>query len=254
MTEDDAELVALLDNELDEISKSRLLARLQADEALNQRYEALRAAGAPIAAAFDALLETAPVERLTAALRFADQTRAPAQRATRFVSRELAAGIAIGLLVAGAAASIGLSFAPHPDGKDWRAAIVEYMSLYNADTFALANPDAAREAEELRALSAKVGSAVTPENVTVVGLRFKTAAIFAYDGKPLGQIAYVDAIGAPVLFCVIADAEADVRKRDEVRGDLSLSSWSRGGRGYMVIGRLSEERVAGLASTLERRF
>jgi anti-sigma factor RsiW len=254
MTEDDAELVALIDNELDEISKSRLLARLHADEALSRRYEALRAVGAPIAAAFDALLENAPVARLSAALRFADPRRAPARRTARFALRELAAGIAIGLLVAGAAASIGLSLAPHPDGKDWRAAIVEYMSLYSADTFALANPDPARAAEELRALSAKLGSALTPENVTVAGLRFKTAQVFAYEGKPLGQIAYVDANGAPVLFCVIAEAEADAPTRDEMRGDVSLSSWSRGGRGYMVIGRLPEERVAELASTLERRF
>ena len=50
MAEEDAELVALLDNELDEDAKGRLLARLAKDEALRERYEALREAGVQIAA------------------------------------------------------------------------------------------------------------------------------------------------------------------------------------------------------------
>jgi anti-sigma factor RsiW len=38
------------------------------------------------------------------------------------------------------------------------------------------------------------------------------------------------------------------------RGDLAPSSWSRDGRGYLVIGRLSEAQVAELAQTLKARF
>ena len=75
MTDDDAELVALIDNELDEDRKSALLARLETDERLRERYEALRETGAPIAAAFDALLGQAPIERLRAGLP-ADAARA----------------------------------------------------------------------------------------------------------------------------------------------------------------------------------
>ena len=65
MTDEDQELVALIDNELDEERKTRLLARLAEDPALRARYEALRDAGAPIGAAFDTLLAQAPVARLT---------------------------------------------------------------------------------------------------------------------------------------------------------------------------------------------
>lgn len=64
MIVDDAELVALIDDE----EKARLLAQLAADEGLRQRYEALREAGAHISASFDALLGTAPLSRLSAAL------------------------------------------------------------------------------------------------------------------------------------------------------------------------------------------
>ncbi len=77
MTDDDAQLVALIDNELDEDSKGRLLARLNADDALRRRYEALRDTGAPIAASLAALAEAAPMARLRATLASTDPNRAP---------------------------------------------------------------------------------------------------------------------------------------------------------------------------------
>ena len=68
MPDDDAELVALIDNELDDSNRTALLARLAADEGLRQRYEELRQTGAPLAASFDVLLGQAPLGRLRAAL------------------------------------------------------------------------------------------------------------------------------------------------------------------------------------------
>lgn len=68
MAEEDAELVALIDNELDAGAKSRVLARLAEDKTLRVRYEVLRETGEPIAQAFEALIENAPLDRLRAAL------------------------------------------------------------------------------------------------------------------------------------------------------------------------------------------
>ena len=42
MPDDDAELVALIDNELDDSNRTALLARLAADDGLRQRYEEFR--------------------------------------------------------------------------------------------------------------------------------------------------------------------------------------------------------------------
>ena len=44
------------------------------------------------------------------------------------------------------------------------------------------------------------------------------------------------------------------RLRLEQRGELSLASWSREGRGYLVIGRIPEERAVAFAETLEKRI
>ena len=64
----------------------------------------------------------------------------------------------------------------------------------------------------------------------------------------------MDAHGAPVLFCVLSGARADAEAHSERRGDLSLTSWTNGGRSYLVIGRLPEQQIAELAGIFEKRF
>jgi anti-sigma factor RsiW len=124
MAEEDAELVALLDNELDEVAKGRLLARLAKDEALRKRYEALREAKSQITASFDALLEMAPLARLRAALPPEGAPRAASGRFAGIAFRELAAGIVVGLLAA-TAAWVALG-----ERGDWSEAVVQNEELY----------------------------------------------------------------------------------------------------------------------------
>ena len=163
MTEDDAELVALIDNELDESRRTALLARLAADEQLRRRYDELREAGAPIAASLEALLEQAPLARLRAALPPDGPVRQPSRQLSGIALRELAAGIVIGLLAAGAAAWVALSFGLLGERQDWRAAVVEYVDLYTNEFFSPLHPDAALQALELSAVGARVGADLTPD-------------------------------------------------------------------------------------------
>jgi anti-sigma factor RsiW len=254
MTGDDTELVALIDNELDEEARGNLLARLACDEDLRRRYEALCEAGAPIAASFDALIETAPLPRLRAMLPPPVAARARLWRFSGVSLRDLAAGIVIGLLAAGAVAWIAFSGAPSGEREDWRSTVAEYMELYTNETFALPNPDRAFLAKKLSVIAERVGVALTPESLAVPGLRLESADLLSYDGAPLGEIAYVDAHDSPVLFCVIANGGADTPNRSEKREALALSSWSGDGRGYLVIGRAPEVQVAEFAQTLKARF
>jgi anti-sigma factor RsiW len=250
MSDDDAELVALIDNELDESHRAALMARLAADERLRQRYEALRDAGAPLAASFDELLRQAPLARLRVALTAGELVRRPPGRFARIALRELAAGIVVGLFAAGLVAwALGL----FRGKEDWRTAVAEYAQLYTNETFAPLKPDPALEAAELSFVGAKVGADLTPENVALPGLRFTTAFMLSHAGHPLGVIAYVDPTGTPVLFCIHANHAPDAPLRSQRRGDLSLASWSRGGRGHLVIGHMPEERAVALAQMLEKR-
>ena len=248
MADDDAELVALIDNELDEGSRTALLARLQADERLRQRYEEFRQTGAPLAASLDKLLTQAPLARLRAALPVDSPVRQP-----RITLRDLAAGI-IGILAAGAAAWVALSLGLLRERQDWRTAVVEYTNLYTNETFSPLNPDASLQAIELSALGAMVGVNLTPESVALPGLRFTAAFMLSYNGAPLGVVAYVDPSGAPVLLCIVANDALDAPMRSERRDNLSLAWWSRGGRSRLVIGRIPEEQAVALAQTLEKRI
>jgi anti-sigma factor RsiW len=254
MADDDAELVALIDNELDESRRTALLARLAADERLRQRYEEFRQTGAPLAASLNELLTQASRARLRAALPMDSPARQPSRRFAGLALRDLAAGFVIGLLVAGAAAWAVSTFGLFGGKEDWRSAVTVYTNMYSNETFAPLKPDAQLQAIELSALGARLGANLTPENVALPGLRFTTAFMLTYQGSPLGVIAYVDPSGAPVALCIIANDAPDAPIRSERRDNLSLAWWSRGGRSRLVIGRIPEERAVALAQTLEKRI
>src|ERR1700678_4656303 len=93
MSDDDAELVALIDNELDDSNRTALLARLAADDGLRQRYEELRRTGAPLVASLDELLMQAPLARLRLALPAEQPPRLPSRRFSGINLLDLAAGI-----------------------------------------------------------------------------------------------------------------------------------------------------------------
>ena len=94
----------------------------------------------------------------------------------------------------------------------------------------------------MQAVSAKVGVDLTPDKVAVPGLRYRTAFNFSYDGAPLAEIAYTEAGGAPVLFCVIANGKPDAPPRTVAREGLSYVTWSRGGKSYMFVAHMPEQQ------------
>ena len=261
----DDQLVAHIDGELDETARRALEARWAADADLRARLHRLQEGGRPFAPAFRALLDEAPVQRLQANLaalveadagRDAPLRHRPAAPTVRFAA-------AIGVLLFCLGLAIGryapIWGAPSPQmaqpasdqHEDWRQAVTEYMALYTRDTFAT---ESASQEKELAALGAKLGLALTPERVGLADLQFKGAMILNFQGAPLGQLGYVDPSSGPVLFCIIRDSEPDAALKAEKRGDYSLASWARAGRGYMLIGKLPADETAELANSLEKRF
>ena len=253
MSDNNAELVALIDNELDEDRRTALLARLAADDGLRQRYEELRQASVPLAASFGALLKQAPLARLRAALPAGEPIRRPLRRFAGIAFRELAAGLVIGALAAGVALWAASTFGLFDGREDWRTAIAEYTHLYTNETFSPLKPDAMQQAAELKAVGTMVGANLTPENVALPDLRFTSAFMLSYGGSPMGVLAYVDPSGAPVLLCILANGAPDTPTRSERRGDLSLAWWSRNGRSHLVIGHVPEERAVALAQMIEKQ-
>jgi anti-sigma factor RsiW len=261
--ENDARLVALIDGELDDAARRFIEARLTADPDLRARLALLLSGGRPFAPAFRALLDDAPFERLRSSLAALveghEQRQAPVRR-YGVRARQLAAA-AIVLFSAGLIAGrYGPSWpARAPEmattasdrEEDWRQAVAEYMTLYTTDTFAT---EPASQEQQLAALGNKIDLSLTPPRVALANLQFEGAQIFAFQGAPLGQLGYVDPSTGPVLFCIIRNSEPDATMKAQQLGGFALASWARGGRGYMLIGRLPMDQTAELAHSLEKRF
>jgi anti-sigma factor RsiW len=259
---DDADLVALIDGELEDTTRKALAAQLASDPELRARFERLAAGGLPFRPAFQAALDEAPIARMRAKL---DALGASAEVATRWPARIRRIGVAVAavaLILLGWAigryAPLGpgpepasLAAAPEQDRDDWRQAIADYISLYSAETLALV-PSGGEAA--LLLLSDRLGVPLNAASVALPNLTFKRAQMLSYDGAPLGQVAYLDEADRPAAFCIIRNGAADAPVTTEERSGLALASWARDGRGYVVIGRFSIERAAALANTLALRF
>ncbi|MBX6322946.1 MAG: anti-sigma factor [Rhodospirillaceae bacterium] len=260
---DDAALVAYLDGALAAAERSALEARLATDAALAGRLARLRPGGRDFAAAFELLLLAAPRERLAERLARAEAATARRRARERRVRRLLPAAAVVLLLLVGAAAGhlVPRLLAPgeepavaegSPDY--WRQAVAEYLTLYTRDTLADIPDDPALRARELDTVGARLSLALDPAALALPGLSLKRAQILALDGRPLAQIAYLSERDGPVAFCIIADGQRDAGRRFEERLGRGIVYWSKGGRGYMVIGAAPRDALEAYAATLDARI
>jgi len=250
---DDARLVALIDDRIDEAGRRALQTRLMVEPDLRARYRQLTAGGLPFRPAFDAALAQAPVARMQARLDAVGG--APPARRGR-LSVVAAAVAAVALFLVGWA--VGQFFpAPGPlapifaeDRDDWRQAVASYVSLYTPQTFAGVTPDVTAA---LARLSHGLGVALTPDALALPDLTIKWADVLSYDGAPLGQIVYQDD-GNPIVFCIIKNGHEDAPIETETREGVTIASWAHGGHSFLVGGQVSKARATKLAGTLAARF
>ena len=258
----DAELVAYLDGALDPAARAALEARLAADPALSARCDTLAAGALGSREGFDLLLAAAPSERLSAILAAAE---AEAARAAGASPRSrpwwpLAAAAAV-LLVAGGVLGFAAAWflAPVPvvgaeaAAPGWRAVVAEYLTLYTRDTLAVVPDNAVLRAEELAEVGGRLSLQLTPDKVSFPELELKRAQLFQFKGMPLAQIAYLSTDDGPVAFCIIANGKPDEPPAFEERLGQNIVFWTKGGRGYMVIGKLPRPTLEALAASLESR-
>jgi hypothetical protein len=134
---------------------------------------------------------------------------------------------------------------------DWRRSVAEYMKLYVPETFGATDPEILRR--EVAGLANWLGLGLDADRLAVGGLKARRIAQLAYEGAPLGLVGYIDD-GAPVAFCILRQSAGDAPIKVEMREGLASASWAKDGHGYIVIGNRPVERIAELATTLQRRF
>jgi hypothetical protein len=79
--------------------------------------------------------------------------------------------------------------------------------LYTNETFSPLKPDGLQQAAEPKAAGGVVGANLMPENVALPDLRFTSAFMLScfHGGSPMGLLAYVEPLGAPILLCILAN-------------------------------------------------
>ncbi len=268
----DADLVAHLDGELPAEQREWLEKELARDDELRKRRALLASGGRPFGKAFEPLLAGAPRTRLLAMLEGLPAYRAsgdvgartagsgPLQgRAWRRLAL-LAAGVL--LFLAGAVVqrtlpalreAVGVGVADEAE-DDWRQAAAQYVSLYTPDTLISIPDEAAPREVELARVGAKLGIALPLAGVSLPGLMLKRAQLLQYDGKPLGQIAYLDPRDGAMALCIYADGQPDRAPVSEQRVGLNIVHWSSRGRTFMLVGHVPAPRLQELASLLSQRL
>ncbi|MEM6758587.1 MAG: hypothetical protein AAF601_03825 [Pseudomonadota bacterium] len=242
----DEELTAFLDGEADAALAEAIGDALEHDTALSERLAELDIPLEPLRAAYDTLLETAP---LMPAL--PDETPAPA---TRF-----GWGWGIGTFGTGIAAGLAVAVftgfgAPAPEPAPppgWAAFVASYQSLYTPETLAAVQISSAERAAQLAQVSAALGldlSAITE----APGLTLKRAQLLGFNGKPLVQLAYQRDDGTPIALCIIpAGAEGKPVSMGAAQG-MELARWNTPGFGYLLIGGQDPVPLAQEAAVFER--
>ena len=245
----DGELVAYQDDELDPKRRREIDALLAGDEGLQHRLAALDIDQIAIKAAFDAVAVTAPVEEIRALLD-RQSLRLQSGRRSRWYWPRVAAGFLLGAGL-GYAASLAID---DDTDQSWHDAVANYQSLYVTETLAALPTDPKSERSVVAAVAARLGLSVTPEALEVRGLGLKRAQLLQFEGRALGQFAYLASNGAPVSFCATRTRDADSSIRTGRFHGLAAAFWNKGGFGFMVIGSAPIEVLRGAAASLATRI
>ncbi len=243
-------LVAFLDGELEGAERAWIEALIKTDDAVTARYEFLSRSEMPFYDAFEPLLENAPASDLEAILAGLPSPIAAEPRARRWNRRGFIAA-AIGLIFVGAAADrayLGLKDSSNEsDGSEWRSVVAEYLTLYTPETLANIASDARSQSEQLRSVGDKLGLALTIQAISLPDIPLKRAQVLQYDGKPLGQIAYLDPANGPLALCIVQSSRGTSEPRVEKRYGMNIVFWSDQAHGYMLVGHNPVDQLSGLA-------
>lgn len=268
----DAELKAYLAGEAGDDLRARIDEALETDNTLAMRLAALDDLAPLIGPAFEAVLAQAPAAELQWRLKGLLTRRHPswwASRRTAMAAMAASIAAAFGLGQYTARAPVAppapaptpppappTTPAPAAARPAWIEAVAAYVRLYSAETFKLANLSAANRMATLSALGEKTGQNLAPL-ATLPGLRFQRAEVLQLRGRPLGQIAYLDAQDQVVMVCILvrptppegkAPPAAPIALKEETIDDLRVVHWDVQPLGYLVIGRTDVQALRGYAS------
>ena len=228
----DEHLTAFLDGEAEDALVQEIAAALETDSALEARLASLDLPMNALRAGFDELMGQAPAVPVVEMAKIAPVIAA--NSLPRRWGRWAAAAAVV--LAFGVGAFGGYSVEKPAKPLTWMQAAASYQTLYVNYTLDIASPDSTEAQAQLARLSQSVGQDLSGAQV-IDGLDFKRAQILGYNGKPLAQIAYVNAKGEPMALCVIKISKSVTQDIVvQKMGGLAAAHWKADGFAYLLIG------------------
>lgn len=153
-------------------------------------------------------------------------------------------------LVTGSLAAAAPAAALRP--RSWQDDAESAFSLYGRSALEVgldsqSNPDFVRFQ-----LAKLLGDEAVLPDLSAEGLAFKRLEILERDGAPLARMLYLPEEGDPVaLYARPGEPEKDAPMTLHATGDVGMASWTEQHVGYLLAGRLPEDRIMTLAKAVQ---
>ncbi|MEX2453696.1 MAG: hypothetical protein WD470_03275 [Rhodospirillaceae bacterium] len=234
MTISEDRLLAYVDGLLSAEEAAAIERELAQDPDARTVVEALRASALPYRQAVEDLIPVPDLSDLERIVR-----RRPVRPTGRLVRL---AGIAAAIVLVFGAGLIAGHYAlpPVPPEKTqwarWVEDIAAYQALYTRETLSMSAPDDQRRDAQMARVSAALGKKIDVPVLSDPGAEFKYARMYAIDGEPLAQIAYLPAAGEPFSLCLMKTTVADHEPRHSNERGMNVATWRSGGIAYVLVG------------------
>ncbi len=229
---DDIMLMAFIDGALEPAAAAKVEAKIAADPKVAGRVKLMIDSTELLRQSFCAELAVpAEVQRRAVTTIGGDW-----RRRTFSVAMPVAAAIivafAVGVLFEAGRGSLA------PDGLDHVLQEVgEYHAVFAQETSHLVEVPATQLAEIRMWLGERVGFPLAVPDLRGDGLEFKGARLLVVDGRPVAQLMYTDAAGAPIALCAGSSQIPDSPNIHLAsNGDTRLFGSAKAGRFFVVAG------------------
>ena len=233
----DADIVAFLDNALTADEQARIAIAAAESPEVAHRIEAMSMDRNQLTYAFDGLLTAAPAIPISN----------PVANLPNRPSRWWQAAAAAAILAVGIA--IGMQL-PKKSAPDWHMAVADYQVLYATATLTGMELTPDQRWGSLAQTSQTLGISLTQKDISLPGLDFRRAQILNHNGKPLAQLAFLDADGNAVAFCFTKTDGPDQQARTTELAGLPATTWQNDGMGFILIGGGDPDRLLSWQSRL----
>jgi len=115
-------------------------------------------------------------------------------------------------------------------------AAASYQQLYSRETLAYVDPDTNLSIKTIKEIREDDGLALRIPDLSAAGLTFKRVQRLRFNNKPLVQIVYLPAKGAPIALCVMKEVKPDAGVAGQQVDSMTVVTWRQAELGYALIG------------------